>query len=240
MIHRFSQYMTGLAAAACVAATAFKASAQDLELGEKTFKRMCAACHVLGGVSRPGVGPNLAGVVSSPAGSREDFQYSGGMNAAARAGLTWTEETLDAFLKRPGDVVPSTRMTFRGMRDDAKRSAVIAYLASFSETSAAGGDAAEGAAAADNGAPAELLAIEGDVAYGEYLSTECTTCHQLSGNNDGIPSIVGWPKANFLAAMHGYRSGTRVHPVMQMVAQSLGDEELAALAAYFSAIKAEN
>ena len=31
----------------------------------------------------------------------------------------------------------------------------------------------------------------GDRALGEYLSSECVTCHQLSGRHQGIPPIVG-------------------------------------------------
>lgn len=82
-----------------------------------------------------------------------------------------------------------------------------------------------------------LLAIEGDAEYGEYLSGECTACHQTSGDNDGIPSITGWPEENFVVAMHAYKSNQREHPVMQMIAGRLGDEEIAALAAYFKTIE---
>ena len=41
---------------------------------------------------------------------------------------TWDEPTLDRYLKSPRDVVPGTKMTFPGIKDDAKRAAVIAYL----------------------------------------------------------------------------------------------------------------
>ena len=39
----------------------------------------------------------------------------------------------------------------------------------------------------------EILAIVGDIDYGEYLSSECTTCHHAQGLDEGIPSITGWP-----------------------------------------------
>lgn len=80
---------------------------------------------------------------------------------------------------------------------------------------------------------ANILAIEGDPEYGEYLSSECITCHQTSGANDGIPSIVGWDTESFVTAMHAYREKHRENPVMQMVAGRLADDEIAALAAYF-------
>ena len=35
---------------------------------------------------------------------------------------------------------------------------------------------------------------EGDKALGEYLSSECVTCHQITGRYEGIPPIVGWPE----------------------------------------------
>ncbi|MDD9738155.1 MAG: c-type cytochrome [Marinovum algicola] len=81
----------------------------------------------------------------------------------------------------------------------------------------------------------EILAIEGDPEYGEYLSSECTTCHQASGS-DAIPAIVGWPQEAFVVALHGYKSGQRSHPAMQMIAGRLSDEEIAALAAYFGTL----
>ena len=75
--------------------------------------------------------------------------------------------------------------------------------------------------------------LAGDPAYGEYLSGECTTCHQASGANDGIPSITLWPEDQFVTAMHAYKDKARANPVMQMIAGRLSNEEIAALAAYF-------
>lgn len=75
----------------------------------------------------------------------------------------------------------------------------------------------------------------GDVAYGEYLSSECVTCHQRSGHvTAGVPSIVGWPEDQFIAVMHSYRARDRDNVVMQTIAARLGDDEVAALAAYFA------
>jgi cytochrome c len=38
-------------------------------------------------------------------------------------------------------------------------------------------------------------------------------------------------------ALHAYKRGKRVHPVMQLVAGRLSDEEIAALAAYFQRVE---
>jgi cytochrome c len=82
-----------------------------------------------------------------------------------------------------------------------------------------------------------ILAIKGDPAYGEYLSSECTTCHQVDGSDQGIPSVTGWPTEDFVVAMHAYREKLRPHPVMQMMAGRLSDDEIAALAAYFETLE---
>lgn len=91
--------------------------------------------------------------------------------------------------------------------------------------------------ARDYGLDPEPLLVSGDVDYGAYLSGECTTCHQASGDYDGIPSITRWEEVYFKVAMHEYKQKTRESPVMQMIAGRLGDEEIAALAAYFAQIE---
>jgi cytochrome c553 len=45
--------------------------------------------------------------------------------------------------------------------------------------------------------------------YGEYLSSECTACHKLGGDGDGIPSIAGWPVDIFVGVMESYRESGR-------------------------------
>ncbi len=70
--------------------------------------------------------------------------------------------------------------------------------------------------------------------YGEYLAAECTSCHRFDGTDVGIPAIVTWPEAEFVTALQGYRRGERNNAVMQNVARSLGDEEIAALAHFFN------
>ena len=82
----------------------------------------------------------------------------------------------------------------------------------------------------------EILAIIGDIDYGEYLSSECTTCHHLEGLDEGIPSITGWPIESFVWALHSYKSGARKHPIMEMITQRLSNEEIASLAIFFESI----
>lgn len=79
---------------------------------------------------------------------------------------------------------------------------------------------------------------KGDKAFGEYLSGECVTCHQKSGQViGGIPSIIGWPEDQFLAVMHAYQKGQRENQIMRTIASQFKEEELEALAAYFGSLK---
>lgn len=78
--------------------------------------------------------------------------------------------------------------------------------------------------------------LKGDRELGAYLSSECVTCHQVSGRSDGIPPIVGWPEDIFVEVMNQYRQRKRANALMQTIAARLSDEELAALAAYFGSL----
>lgn len=81
-------------------------------------------------------------------------------------------------------------------------------------------------------------AIAADRAFGEYLSTECVTCHRPNAPAaQAIPRINGWPENQFIAVMNAYKDKQRENPVMQTIAARLGVEEIAALAAYFRELK---
>lgn len=81
-------------------------------------------------------------------------------------------------------------------------------------------------------------ATAADPAYGEYLSSECITCHRRDGQNQGIPSIVGLAPVQFIAALRAYKSKDRSNPIMQTVAGRLSDDDMAALAAFYSSLNA--
>lgn len=69
---------------------------------------------------------------------------------------------------------------------------------------------------------------------GEYLSGDCTACHQLKGQAPGIPVITGWPVEAFVTVMVAYKEGEREHALMQNVARRLSDEDIQALAVFFA------
>lgn len=85
------------------------------------------------------------------------------------------------------------------------------------------------------GVPSAVLAA--DLAYGEYLAAECVTCHRTAVDQGAIPALVGLPTQYFVNALRDYRAGRRANPVMQNVARSLDDEQMAALAAYFASLR---
>lgn len=103
----------------------------DAAAGEKVFKKKCKACHRIGDGAKSGVGPALNGVVDAKAGLAPKFKYSKAMKAKIDEGLVWSPETLDAFLKKPKAVIPKTKMAFPGLKKDADRADVIAYLKTF-------------------------------------------------------------------------------------------------------------
>ena len=84
--------------------------------------------------------------------------------------------------------------------------------------------------------PAEILNLDGDREYGEYLASDCKTCHEADGAGDGIPNIHGRPKIQLITLLYAYREKIKLNEVMQMQAGRLSDEEIVALAAYFEGL----
>lgn len=115
-----------------------EAPAQDavdpalIAAGEKVFKK-CAACHKLGEGAKHGTGPMLNGIVGRVAGSADGFKYSKPMAEAGEQGLHWDAAALDAYLADPKGYLPKNKMSFVGLKAEADRAAVIAYLSTFSE-----------------------------------------------------------------------------------------------------------
>ena len=202
--------------------------------GLEVFQR-CSACHRLGVGAKNRIGPQLNNLIGRRAGSVEGARYSQAMTKAGADGLVWTFDTVDAFVSDPGEFIEGTTMGLRGVPDTDDRKALIAYLSSFSTgASNIPETPVPQRAAVEAGVPADILALEGDAEFGAYLSGQCLTCHQASGENKGIPTIVGWPQEDFVIAMHAYKNKKREHPVMRMIASPLSAEEIAALAAYFN------
>jgi cytochrome c len=107
-----------------LAGSATTALAADLAAGEKIFKTQCGICHtVVAGQNR--IGPTLFGVVGRPAGSVPGFNFTADHK---KLGITWDAATLDKYLANPRAMVPDTSMVYAGLKDDAERADLVAYL----------------------------------------------------------------------------------------------------------------
>jgi cytochrome c len=112
-----------------VAMIASAEEAAGMAVGKK-----CATCHTFdqGGPNK--IGPNLWNVVNRPIASIGDFGYSDALHG--KSGDTWTYENLNAFLTKPKDFAPGTKMTFAGLKKPEDRANVIRYLRSLSDSPA--------------------------------------------------------------------------------------------------------
>ena len=123
----FSFGKIALSAAAVIMLTASPSFAGgDAAKGKKVFNK-CRACHALK-AGKKKLGPSLHGVIGRTAGSETYYKYSAAMKSA---GIQWTEENLDKYLKAPKKFVPKNKMAFGGLKKAKDRANVIAYLKSI-------------------------------------------------------------------------------------------------------------
>jgi cytochrome c len=85
---------------------------------------ICGACHESKAGAGPSLGPNLFGVGGRKAGSVADYDYSPAMKAS---GITWSADTLAAFITDPNKTVAGNKMDYPGA-DAATAKAVADYL----------------------------------------------------------------------------------------------------------------
>jgi cytochrome c len=83
-------------------ATAQASADGDAGRGKTLFTR-CSSCPSV--TEQNKVGPHLSGVFGRPAGTVAGASYSKAMTAS---GMTWNEQTLEAFLTEPTRVLPGT------------------------------------------------------------------------------------------------------------------------------------
>lgn len=102
--------------------------------GQK-LTRACASCHSFdeGGPNK--VGPNLWDIVNADKGAKDGFNYSDALANFAEPS-TWTYASLNAFLLKPKDYIPGTKMSYAGMKKTTDRAKLVAYLRSLSASPA--------------------------------------------------------------------------------------------------------
>jgi cytochrome c553 len=79
----------------------------------------------------------------------------------------------------------------------------------------------------------------GSVEAGQAKAVTCSACHGLDGNslNPEWPSLAGQHANYIVKALQSFKSGARQNVLMSSMALPLTDEDIADLAAYFSAQK---
>jgi cytochrome c len=90
----------------------------------------CQSCHNFEKGGPNMTGPNLYGVVGRTAGTHPGFNYSPVMKAY---GQPWTFDNINKFVSGPQKDLPGVLMTFIGLKNQADRTAIIAYLRSLSD-----------------------------------------------------------------------------------------------------------
>lgn len=81
--------------------------------------------------------------------------------------------------------------------------------------------------------------VKGDVKAGEKKIAMCIGCHGIPGYQASFPEVYKVPMisgqgAKYIAsALDAYRKGDRRHPTMRGIADSLSDQDIADVAAYY-------
>lgn len=120
-----------LAALLAVAAPVAAGSDLDARLAAANLKRgqllymVCKACHDVEAGLPHKVGPNLHGMFGRRAGAAPGFKFT---DALVNSGISWTPETMDAWLRQPAALVPGNGMAFAGIANDADRASLVAWL----------------------------------------------------------------------------------------------------------------
>ena len=80
-----------------------------------------------------------------------------------------------------------------------------------------------------------------DANAGRQKAIKCKQCHGLDGIGKVpiYPHIAGQQKEYLIKSMRDFRDGVRQDPMMSFIASELSDEDIADLAAYYSAIEIE-
>lgn len=95
-----------------------------------------------------------------------------------------------------------------------------------------------GALAAAAAAPPAMAA---NAAAGKTKAAACAACHGPLGKSTmpDAPNIAGQPAMYLAEQLKAYRSGTRKHEVMSMMAKPLKDADIDDLSAWFASIQVQ-
>lgn len=120
---RHSRQLAAIAGLLLAVGTAARADT-DTDEGRELYQTECSICHGASDGHKL-IAPSLDGVFGRTAGSAGAYLYS---DAVKQSGVTWDEETLDAYLTRPQLAIPGIRSTYQGMPLAEDRAVLLEYL----------------------------------------------------------------------------------------------------------------
>jgi len=78
-----------------------------------------------------------------------------------------------------------------------------------------------------------------DPNFARNLAAACANCHGTNGvSQQGMPNLAGRQRTDLMQQMQDFKAGKRPATIMHQLAKGYTDEQIDALAAYFSAQKA--
>jgi cytochrome c553 len=85
-------------------------------------------------------------------------------------------------------------------------------------------------------------AVAGEIAPQRFdeLKMDCNTCHGVRGVSvvpDQVPSIAGKSERFLVTQLQAFRAGKRRHDTMALMSDTMSDEEIRAIARYYSRVK---
>lgn len=83
------------------------------------------------------------------------------------------------------------------------------------------------------------LSAAEDINVGKSKSTTCTACHGANGisPNPIWPNLAGQQKDYLIKQLKDFKSGARKDPIMSPMVQTLSDEDMTNISAYYSSLK---
>lgn len=81
----------------------------------------------------------------------------------------------------------------------------------------------------------------GDYSAGKIKAYTCTGCHGIANYKNvyptySVPRISGQNAEYLVLALNAYKSGERTHSTMNLQAESLSDQDIEDIAAYFASL----
>ncbi len=195
--------------------------------GEAVFKKTCFACHDTGAAGAPKRGdatawaPRIAKGIDALV-----MSVTNGLNAMPPRGTcaTCSDDELRAAVEY--------------LVAQAKEGAT-AQPAAPAPAPAAAQPAAEAqpTPSAETKPEAAAALTPGDAAAGKAKAPICAACHGLDGNsvNPVWPKLAGQSPGYIVKQLHALKDGARTNELMSPMAQTLSDQDMLDVAAYFSA-----